>query len=136
MTKFQIPKRVIPKKVGDVLVAFCIFLVLGYFPAFMLKVPWAGQASTVLAICAVIPYGITSRRLRQGLLRGFLLGLLAGAATSAALFNRQAIPPANVDRVIILLSLSTAILCAAVAGIFAYSAQRRRQRAERDWDDK
>lgn len=135
MTKFQLPKRVIPKKVTDVLLAFCIFLAVGYFPAFMLKFSWAGQASMVLAACAAIPYGVTSRRLRQGLLRGLFLGLLAGVATAAGLMNRRAIPPANVDRVIILLPISTALLCAAVAGIFAHTANRRRQRAEKEWDN-
>ncbi|MFA6134270.1 MAG: hypothetical protein WC869_09685 [Phycisphaerae bacterium] len=139
--KWQIPVRVIPKKVTDTIVAMILFLAVGFFPAALTHNFSAAKASLALSVCAMIPYGITSRTIRQGLLRGLGLGLMAAAGLLAALIaeaqrgpNPGAAPlPLPSDRIITVFAVGLSAMCGLVGTVFARASQRRRQEAERSW---
>jgi len=87
----------------------------------------------VLMALAIIPYGSTAGRVRQGLLRGLALGAVGGVAIFAALVYQHPISRGAMAQALWVYVVATAALCAAVAAGFAHLAVRRRQWMDDQW---
>lgn len=120
-------------KALTVLYSFMGFFALGYFPTIFLREHFGPQLSMVVVAAAIIPFGAKAGSVLIGLGRGAALGLVGGAAIPIALLQRFAIPPNQIERTTALYTLTTAMLCVAVAGLFAHMAKRRRERIEAEW---
>ncbi len=108
------------------------FLAIGGLPLmFMGNHALAVHVSLVAAACAIIPFGIRSHSLVEGILRGAGLGLTAGASMISAL--QGLIPPQDFARCAATYFLAMAALTTAVALMFAFLAQRRRRMMEDSW---
>ncbi len=120
-------------KALTVLYCFMGFLALGYFPTIFLRENFGPQLSMIVVAVAIIPFGAKAGSVLSGLGRGAALGLVGGAALPIALLQRFAIPPDQIERTTALYTLATAMLCTAVAGLFAHMAKRRRERIDAEW---
>jgi len=121
------------KKISRILWACAAFFALGFFPTRILGDP---RASLVAAACAIIPFGMRSVSIRQGLLRGLGLGLIAGVSIVAAVFQTarlQATPQEDLVRFGWFYILATTALCMGVAVVFALLARRRERFIEEQW---
>lgn len=127
-TRTSRPKRM--SKPVKVIYSVVGFFALGYFPTLILRIP---QPAIVAAAAAIIPFGSKARGELRGFGRGLGLGLLSGLAIPIALIHRRALPPEQIDRITAIYALSTTLLCAAVATLFAHLGRRRARRMEQEW---
>ena len=124
-------RRTQRSKALRVLYAIVAFIALGYFPT-----RWLGdfRVSMVAAALAVIPFGAKSPRVARGLLRGALLGLLAGVAIVIGLARYQMQRDSVVtDDVAALCVAGTVVACGLIAALFAHLAKKRQEIADREW---
>lgn len=123
--------HLLPRKARQVLWTMAGFFCAGYFPTVMLHTPVASMA---MAVAGMIPFGIRSKTVRQGLLRGIGLGVVAGVAISSALtFNRD-IAPEALGRLLATFTAATVVPCAGVGSLFAALTRRRRRLIDQQWE--
>ncbi len=121
------------KKISRVMWSSAAFFALGFLPTRILGDP---QVSLVAAACAIIPFGMRSSSIRQGLLRGLGLGLIAGVSIVAGVFDPaklQSTPQQDLVRFGWFYVMVTPALCMAVAALFAALAKRRERLIEDEW---
>ena len=131
--------RHVQKQVRRVIWTIMGFYLIGTVPTLIWK---DARPSMVLAAMAVIPLVVHSRKLLHAVAKAAGLGMTAGAAMAMVLFNhlRQASPPAPPEalaafqRTAWTCILGTALLCAAVGGVFSLLARRRRRLVDRQWE--
>lgn len=131
-------------KVNRIVWAIAAFLLAGYVPTLYSVAlfhnsdrpnPTMGIA---LAAAAIIPLGSGARSLLRALGRGLGLGAVAGMAAALAIIQ---MPPLSeslqknvlAPQYLMILTTSTAALCAAVSALFYFVAKRRRQKVEDQW---
>jgi len=125
----------IHKRIARVVWSIAGFYALGYFPTVWLKDP---RPSMIAAAMGVIPFVIGARRIRQGVLRGAGLGLVAGLSLATGILNlaRRVGPDVDWPRLqqaAWTYTLATALLCAAVGLVFSLLGRRRRTLIDRQW---
>jgi len=131
----QRSRRKRTSRVMAVIWSVAAFSAIGSVPMVMLRNPGlAIRISMVAAACAVIPYGIRSRSLLQGALRGAGLGFVAGSSLVSALDGLRLVPAQAFGRLGATYLTGTVVMCAAVALLFAHLAQRRRRMMEQPWE--
>lgn len=106
------------------------FFSAGYFPSRMSKEP---VASMVLAAVLIIPFGMRSKSIRQGLFRGIALGLIAGIAALSGLAPKTPMTPQALSHLAMVCIGGTVAMSAAVSALFAHLAKQRRRRIEDEW---
>ena len=122
------------KKISRVMWSCAAFFALGFFPTRILGDP---RVSLVAAACAIIPFGMRSSSIRQGMLRGLGLGLIAGVAIVTAVFDTaklQSTPQQDLIRFGWFYVIVTTTLCMGVAALFAALAKRRERLIEDEWE--
>lgn len=104
-----------------------MFLALGHAPTLYLGSPIFGIAA---AVAGIIPYGSTATSYEVAVLRGVLLGTLAGVALSSALQIRFKEVTVGF---LVFYAVLTAAMCMAAAVLFCYMRRRREAAIENDW---
>jgi hypothetical protein len=117
------------------LLSIAAFSAIGGVPVMTLRNPGlAVRVSMVAAACAVIPFGIRSRSLLGGVLRGAGLGLVAGWSLASVLEGLPWIPRQSLSHLGATYLLATTAMCTVVAALFAHLAQRRRSLMQQPWE--
>jgi hypothetical protein len=131
----QTGKKKRSSRVMAVIWSVAAFSAIGSLPMMVLRNPGlAVRVSMVAAACAIIPYGIRSRSLLQGALRGAGLGFIAGSSLVSVLDGMRLIPPQVFPRMGATYLTGTIAMCVAVSMLFAHLAQRRRRMMEQPWE--
>jgi len=107
-----------------------VFFVAGYFPVLLTR---DARASMVVLAGAAIPFGMTARSVRRGLVRGVCYGLVGGAGMAWALIVGRIGRPELLDLDAAILGTAVVAETAVICVLFAYLAQRRRHRLEERW---
>ncbi len=102
-------------------------MALGHAPTLYLGNPVFGIAA---AVAGIIPYGSTATSYEVAVLRGALLGALAGVGLGSALQIR--FKEATMG-FLVFYAVLTAAMCTAAAVLFCYMGKRRKAAIENDW---
>jgi hypothetical protein len=125
------------KQARRILYAVVGLFTAGYFPTAFIPPPWGVQIGLALSAVVVIPFGATTDNVFRGLLRGFALGLPAGAGVAFGLMTlmiRKMMDPQAIDRLALVWGGATLVLCTLVAGFYAWLGRYRRRRADAQWE--
>ena len=114
------------------LVWAAVFFLLGYF---CLTLARDVRVCLVILAAVIIPFGVASRSVLGGLLRGGGLGLATGAGIIWGMLVTKPVPPGAFDRTALTYAVSAVVLASAVAALFAILAQRRRRLTQQSWGD-
>lgn len=122
----QVSPKPLSKRLTWVLWAIALYLLAGYVPAAATQqLHFSMAAAAGLSII----YGAKANGTVRGLLRGGLLGGVAGLASWSGLVSTHAVISDDLANYALFYTLATAGLCALTAAIFAHLAARRGQAA-------
>ena len=124
-------KKTILKRLTTIFWVGAMFLLVGYLPTFFLKSP---VVSMGVSAALVSPFAAAAESYRRALLRGVLLGVLAGLGINSAMLNLhryRALAGDDMQRLMYTVLGCTVFMCAAAAMLFQFTGRRRKLRIER-----